>query len=164
MFVTPPVFTDDPYMLRDGIAHVDAAYWGKDYTAFTCGNYNAEDGKLYLYGRLWHGHVEKVLPEILQETERLMCSPIYCENNGDKGFLENQILAMDGWAMTYNEHQNKKLKIATYLRKWWPRIVFLRGTDPDYINQIMDYTVNAEHDDAPDSAACVCRYFDEYDW
>ena len=108
--------------------------------------------------------MEKALPEILQETERLMCGPIYCEDNGDKGFLEKQILAMDGWAMTYTERQNKNLKIASYLRKWWPRIVFLRGTDTDYINQIMDYTDNAEHDDAPDSAACVCRHFDQYDW
>ena len=164
MFDTSPVFTDDPDMLRDGIAHVDAAYGGKDYTAFTCGNYDAEENKLYLYGRLWHGHVEKALPEILRETERLICAPVYCEDNGDKGFLEKQILAMDGWAMTYTERQNKNLKIASYLRKWWPRIVFLRGTDPEYINQIMDYTENAEHDDAPDSAACVCRYFDKYDW
>jgi len=51
-------------------------------------------------------------------------------------------------------------KISTYLRKWWPNIIFLRGTDPDYINQIMDYTEQAEHDDAPDSAACCCRYWD----
>ena len=164
MFQTAPQFTDDECLLRDGIAHVDAAYDGQDYTAFTCGFFNAEEGKLYLYGRLWSGHVDHVLPEIIQETDRLMCSPIYCEGNSDKGFLEKQILAMGGWALTYNEHQNKKLKIATYLRKWWPRIVFLRGTDPEYINQIMDYTGNAEHDDAPDSAACVCRHWDEYDW
>jgi hypothetical protein len=39
--------------------------------------------------------------------------------------------------------------------------VFLEGTDPEYIDQILDYTENAEHDDAPDSAACICRILDE---
>lgn len=37
---------------------------------------------------------------------------------------------------------------------------FLEGTDKAYIAQIMDYTEQAEHDDAPDSAACICRIFD----
>jgi len=36
-FTTPPGFTDDITVLRDGISHVDAAYGGEDYTAFTCG-------------------------------------------------------------------------------------------------------------------------------
>ena len=60
----------------------------------------------------------------------------------------------------YAEKQNKYIKISTFLRKWWGNIVFLDGTDPDYIAQVMGYTENAEHDDAPDSAACVCRILD----
>ena len=164
MFDTPPVFTDDEEMLRDGISHIDAAYGGRDYTAFTCGSLNHDDGKLYIYGRLWHGHVDRHLQEIISEADRLMCWPMYVEENADKGFLEKEIYNTDHWAINYSETQNKAVKIATFLRKWWPRIVFLRGTDQEYINQIMDYTENAEHDDAPDSAACVCRYWDERDW
>ena len=38
--------------------------------------------------------------------------------------------------------------------------MWLEGTDADYIAQIMDYTEDAGHDDAPDSAACMCRYYD----
>ena len=163
MFDTPPVFTEDETVLRDGIAHIDAAYGGKDYTAFTCGRLDYDAHKLYLYGRLWRSHVDKVLPQIVQEAERLVCAPIYCEDNGDNGFLKKQIMALDTWAKTYTERQNKNLKISSFLRKWWPDIIFLRGTDPEYINQIMDYTENAEHDDAPDSAACVCRYWNRFD-
>ena len=164
MFDTSPVFTDEEEMLRDGISHVDAAYGGRDYTALTCGKLNYNDGKLYLYGRLWHGHVDKALDEIIAEADRLMCWPMYCEENGDKGFLEQEIFKRERWSSGYPAHQNKAVKIASFLRKWWPRIVFLRGTDAEYIDQIMDYTENAEHDDAPDSAACVCRYWDERDW
>jgi hypothetical protein len=94
------------------------------------------------------------------EADRLLCWPLHCEDNGDKGFLCKEIRHRGKWAKSYSENQNKFIKISTYLKKWWPNIIFLRGTDPDYINQIMDYTEQSEHDDAPDSAACCCRYWD----
>ena len=56
------------------------------------------------------------------------------------------------------------LKISAYLRKWWPNILFLRGTDPECLQQIMDYNEQAEHDDVPDSAASVCRQLDLHNW
>ena len=161
-FETPPVFTDDPEVFRDGISHIDASYGGRDYTAFTCSS--RKDGKIYLYGRLWHKHVDLVLDECIEEAERLLCWPMYCEDNGDKGFLCKEIQKREGWGVTYTENQNKHIKIASFLRKWWPNIVFLRGTDPEYINQIMDYTREAEHDDAPDSAAVCCRHWDSRWW
>ena len=157
-FDTPPVFTDDPETLRNGISHIDAAYGGSDFTAFTCAKRTGD--KIYMYGRIWHKHVEKVLDECLAEAERLKCWPLHCEENGDKGFLYKEIRRRGKWAKGYSENQNKVIKISTYLRKWWPNIIFLRGTDPEYIDQIMDYTEQAEHDDAPDSAACCCRYWD----
>ena len=161
-FSTPPVFTDNAYVLRDGICHVDAAYGGEDYTAFTCGKRTGN--KIYLYGRIWHKHVDQVTEEIVAEAERLMCWPLYCEDNGDKGFFCKEIRRRGHFAKTYTEHQNKVIKISSYLRKWWPNIVFVRGTDAEYINQILDYTEQAEHDDAPDSAAAVCRRLDTHYW
>ena len=161
-FETPPVFTEDADMLFDGNAHVDAAYGGSDYTAFTCARRHGDT--LYMYGRLWHTHVENVLDEMLAECNRLQCWPLLCEANGDKGYLWREILMRDSFGEKYTETQNKVIKIGTYLRKWWPKIVFLRGTDPEYINQIMDYTEQAEHDDAPDSAAVMCRFWDGMTW
>ena len=158
LFTTPPVFTDNAELLRDGIAHVDAAYGGEDYTAFTCGKRQGDT--LYLYGRMWHGHVDTVLESIITHCQMLRCGPILCESNADKSFLAKEISAMGYRARSYNERENKYLKIAEYLRKWWPNIVWLEGTDREYISQIMDYTEDAEHDDAPDSAAVVCRWFD----
>ena len=52
------------------------------------------------------------------------------------------------------------MKISTYLRKWWPNVVFLEGTDKSYVAQILAYTGQGGHDDAPDGAACACRYYD----
>jgi hypothetical protein len=171
LFDTPPQFiTQDMALeafgdhgtpadfLRDGIAHIDAAYGGEDYTAFTCGKRIGD--KLYLYGRLWHTHVDTVLDAALAEAGRLMCGPVYSEDNGDKGFLAREIRRAGGKPAVYHEHENKYLKISTFLRKWWDNIIWLEGTDREYLDQITGYTEDAEHDDAPDSAACVCRYYD----
>ena len=157
IFETPPRFTDDPLLLRDGVAHIDASYGGSDYTAFTCGRRDWDEDIIYLYGKIWHKPVDKVLDPIIEEAKRLMCEPIKCERNGDRGFLVKELIERGIYASGYDEHMNKFVKIATILKKWWPRIIFLEGTDPEYIDQILDYTENAEHDDAPDSAACVCR-------
>ena len=157
IFETAPRFTDDATKLRDGVAHVDAAYGGNDYTAFTCGRRDWDNDMMYLYGKLWHKPVDKVMDQIIDESRRLMCEPIKCEDNGDKGFLKKEFFRRGAYAACYTEHMNKFIKIVTFLKKWWPKIVFLEGTDPEYIDQILDYTENAEHDDAADSAACVCR-------
>lgn len=161
LFETAPQSFDKPELLRDGIAHVDAAYGGEDYTAFTCGKRVGDT--LYMYGRMWHTHVDTCLEKILADCDRLQCAPIYCENNGDKGFLGKEIKRLNPNmpVRTYAEKENKYIKISTYLRKWWNNILWLEGTDPEYLSQIMDYTEDAEHDDAPDSAACICRILDK---
>ena len=139
---------------------MDAAYGGSDYTAFTCGRRDWDRNIIYLYGRIWHCAVDKVMDIIADETERLTCVPLKCEKNGDKGFLADQFSRRGVYSSTYTESMNKFIRITTFLKKWWPKIVFLEGTDPEYIDQILDYTEHAEHDDAPDSAACVCRILD----
>lgn len=159
LFASYPEKVSDPDWLRDGFAHIDAAYGGEDYTALTCASRIGD--KIYLYGRLWHGHVDTVLDAAMAECERLMCGPIYCETNGDKGYLAKEIRARGGMAHPYAEKQNKYIKISSYLKKWWENICVLEGTDQAYIDQIMDYTEDAEHDDAPDSAACICRILDK---
>ncbi len=156
LFQTSRPIEDAADKLRDGIAHIDAGYGGEDGTAFTCCQKIGDT--IYLYGRLWEEtHVDTVLDAAIAEAGRLMCGPIYCELNGDKGYLGKEIRNRDGYAFGYTESQNKYIKISTYLKKWWKNIVFVKGTDPKYIEQIMDYSDAAEHDDAPDSAACCCR-------
>ena len=52
---------------------------------------------------------------------------------------------------------NKHLKITSYLKSEWRNVVFVKGTDAAYIDQVCDYNENAEHDDAPDSLASMIR-------
>lgn len=158
LFATRPPMVDDESVMHDGIAHIDAAYGGEDYTAFTCGHRVGDT--IYLYGRMWQKHVDTVLDAILTDCDRLRCQPIYTENNADKGYLFRELRNRGYTARAYSEKENKYYKIATFLRKWWGSVVFVSGTDPAYINMILDYNEEAAHDDAPDSAACVCRILD----
>ena len=159
LFGECPPTDADPALLRDGLAHVDAAYGGEDFTALTCGRIVRSE--LLLYGRLWRGHVDKAMEEIISECDRLLCGPIYMETNGDKGYAAREMRLRGAAVRPYAETMNKHVKIAAYLRKWWPRIRFAAGTDPAYIDQILDYTPDAAHDDAPDGAACVARILDK---
>ena len=144
-----------PECLRDGTAHVDSAFNGSDYTAFTIMNYR--DGKLYVLGKMWRKHVEDCYDDIIGLWKGNLCGKLYTEDNADKGFVARDLKTKEVRAVTYSETMNKHIKIVTYLKAVWKYIVFVDGTDPEYIEQICDYTEDAEHDDAPDSCACLAR-------
>lgn len=150
-----PVKGADPSLVEQGDCHIDAAYGGEDYTAFTV--FKKKDGKYYLYGRLWRKHVDDCMDEICKLRERFNAGRIYCEDNGDKGYLAKDLRKRGERAVTYHESMNKFVKITTYLKSVWPNVIFVEGTDAEYIDQICDYNENAEHDDAPDSAASAVR-------
>lgn len=152
---TSPTVDGDPAMVEQGDCHIDAAYGGEDYTAFTI--YRKYNGKYYLYGRLWRKHVDDCAEEMCQLREKFNAGRFYCEDNGDKGYLAKSLKKRGERVVTYHEKMNKYIKITTYLKSAWSDVIFVKGTDPEYINQICDYNENAEHDDAPDSAACAIR-------
>lgn len=152
---TSPQTGADPALAEHGICHIDASYGGEDGTAFTiC---RKSGGKYYIYGRLWQKHIDDCLPEIIRLRKAFNAGIIYCERNADKGYLAKALRDKGERADTYHEKTNKFVKITSYLKSEWKNVVFIAGTDAEYINQICDYTENAEHDDAPDSAASIVR-------
>ena len=152
---TSPQTGADPALAEQGICHIDASYGGEDGTAFTICKKSC--GKYYIYGRLWQKHVDDCLPEIIRLRNAFNAGIIYCERNADKGYLAKTLRDKGERADTYQESTNKFVKITSYLKSEWKNVVFVAGTDAEYINQICDYTENAEHDDAPDSAASIVR-------
>ena len=158
LFTIRPPFTSDESLLYNGVAHIDAAYGGSDGSALTCARRDGDT--LYLFGRLRNAHIDTLTGFYTAECRRLRCSPILMERNADKGFLGKELRRSGELVRMYDETQNKFMKIATFLRKWWKNVVILEGTDKAYIEQIMAYSEQAEHDDAPDCAACICRYYD----
>ena len=159
LFTTSPVFTDEENVLRDGIAHIDAAYGGSDASALTLARKRGD--KIFILGKRRECHIDNCLDEYLAIAQSFMCAPVYCEDNADKGYLRKEIIRRGGMANGYHEQTNKYIKISTYAKKWWENIVFHRDTDPEYINEILDYTIDAEHDDSPDSLASIVRKLDK---
>ena len=150
-----PQTDGDSAMIEQGDCHIDAAYGGEDYTAFTiC---NKVNGKYYILGKLWRKHVDDCIDAIIALRVQTNAGKIYCENNGDKGYLGKELRRKNERTVIYHEDMNKFLKITSYLKAAWKDVVFVAGTDKDYINQVCDYNENAEHDDAPDSLASIIR-------
>lgn len=150
-----PQIGADPALVEQGECHIDAAYGGEDWTAFTiCRKTN---GKYYVLGKCWRKHVDDVEDEIIQIRKSFNAGRINCENNGDKGYLGRDLRAKGERVNVYHESMNKYLKITTYLKSEWESVIFVKGTDEEYINQICDYNENAEHDDCPDSLASLVR-------
>lgn len=154
---TEPQIGASQETIRDGIAHLDSAFYGEDYTAFSIMTHH--DGKYYLFGKIWRKHVEDCYPQILDLYNQHMCGKLYTELNADKGMVARDLKNAGIRTVPYSENTNKHIKIVTYLKAVWADLVFVEGTDPEYIEQICDYNENAEHDDAPDSAACLARLY-----
>ena len=150
-----PQMGADPSLVEQGIGHIDAAYHGEDFTAYTL--IRLSGGKYYVYGKLWRKHIEDVLDEILEIHHGFNAGKIYCEDNGDKGYLGRDLRKRGERVVIYSESMNKYLKITSHLKFEWENVIFVKGTDAEYINQICDFNDNAEHDDAPDSLASLVR-------
>lgn len=151
-----PQFVKDKTLIYGGIAHIDAAYDGEDGTAYTAMK-QLKDGRIIGFGKLWRRHVDDCLLEIQELHRRLQIGSVSCEKNADKGYLAKELVGMGFRAEVYSENMNKYIKISTFLRKNWGNIFWLEDTDPEYINEILDYSEFAEHDDSPDSAASLLR-------
>lgn len=151
-----PKFTGETKALFGGLSHIDAAYGGGDSTAFTAFR-ELPDGRIIGLGKRWQRHVDDCLTEIKTIQDRFRLGSVACEKNADKGYLAKELQKMGFSPFLYSETTNKFIKISTYLKQSWERIEWLTETDPEYINEILDYSEFAEHDDCPDSAASLLR-------
>lgn len=163
-YLRPCDLTDEEIKLQvkpkdflDGcVAHLDASYGGDDTTALTLMK-KLSDGRIIAYGKVWDKHVKHCMNDITMLCNFYNYRTLWMETNGDKGYLAKEFRDRGMKVMTYHEKMNKDVKIQTYLYGAWQDIYWLEETDPNYVNQVMDYTENAEIVDAPDSGACACR-------
>lgn len=145
----------DPSLVEQGECHIDAAYGGEDFSAFTI--VKKQGNIFYVYGRLWQKNIDDCLDEIQRLRAQFNAGKIYCEDNGDKGYLAKELRNRGERAIIYHENMHKFIKITTYLKAEWENVKFVAGTDKAFIDQICDYNENADHDDAPDSLASQIR-------
>lgn len=155
IFENAQVGAEPENILNANFSHIDAAYGGEDYTAYTIAK--KKDGKYYVLGKIWHKAVDECTDEIISMRKSYLVGKLACETNGDKGYLAKALREKGERVLTYYEDMNKYIKIVTHLKADWKDVIFVKGTDQEYIDQILDYNEYAEHDDAPDSLACMLR-------
>ena len=101
-------------LVKNGMDHVDAAYQGEDYTAYTA--MNRVNGKYYVYGKLIRRNVMDCYGDIVVWHKSTLASKMYNEINGDKGYLGNDLRKLGIRVESYSEYENKYMKIVTYLK------------------------------------------------
>lgn len=148
-------FTDKEEAIYNGICHIDASYGGEDATAFTV--IHEQGGLFYVYGKKYTKHVDDCLNDILALKAKYRAGTTWTERNADKGYLDKTLKQRGDISSTYHEKMNKHIKISTYLKENWGKVLFLDATDPEYIAEILDYNEHAQHDDCPDSLASAIR-------
>jgi predicted phage terminase large subunit-like protein len=154
IFTNPHTGADNA-LVQQGYCQVDCAYGGADFTAMTICRKVGE--KYYVLGKMWAKHCEDCENEIVKLYNQYMCGKLYNENNADKGFFAKKLRAKGCRVVDYPETQNKFIKISSYLRDEWDNVYFVNGTDEEYLEQVLEYNEEAEHDDAPDSLASAIR-------
>lgn len=152
---TDPIINAEPEKILNGYSHCDAAFYGEDYTAFTIAAYH--DDCYYVFGKCWRKHIDDVMDEIVKLYNKHLCGKLYIERNADKGYVAKEFRSKGVRTVSYHESENKYVKITTHLKFVWKNVIFVEGTDTEYIDQICDYNENAEHDDCPDSLASLIR-------
>jgi hypothetical protein len=141
-----------------GFAQIDCAYGGPDTTALTvmCRD---KEGVIHGFGQLYKGHVQDHYGEIVGVLEKYNAGTLYNETNGDKGYFAKEFRQYWPVISPYHESMNKHVKIVTFLKREWDNILWDDDTDPEYMEQIVDYQEGQDRDDAPDSASSLIREF-----
>lgn len=142
-------------------AHVDAAFHGTHTSALTL-MAKLPDGRIQAKGWVF-GNVKDKLSWIQEQCAKHRVRKLFMETNADKGYTADLLGSHTGYSRkpvnveSYAESMNKHVKIVTYLRQYWDKIVWDTSTDDEYISQMVDYMERQEPDDAPDSAASLLR-------
>jgi len=148
--------------VKDVKAHVDAAFKGDHWNALTIMG-RMPNGRLNAVGFAFHGNIKEWLPFICQKLIQYGAKSLYVEDNADRGYSadiisQNPNVKRDGiWVESYFEKMHKEVKIQTYGYEVWPIIEWANDTDPEYMEQVCDWRVKQEPDDAPDSMASLIR-------
>jgi hypothetical protein len=153
---TDGVFGEHPQGLAYRM-HVDAAYKGKDTIAITI--MAKKDDILYAIGWVFNGNIEDHYNTVRGLWQKYNCGTLYMEDNADKGLAATQFTRLGIPVSSYHEKENKHVKIIGHLYRDWSKIVWSTDTNTDYMEQIICYIEGEEPDDAPDSAACMCRIY-----
>jgi hypothetical protein len=137
-------------------AWCDPSYEGKATTALAMIGIDFEN-RAWIRGWVWWKHIIECYKVIVDNLNFYKCGNFYIETNADKGYSKRDLA--EKWPATLgrDERANKHIKIIAFLKKNWEMLIFAEDCQPEFVNQIMDYSEDADLKDAADSAASLIR-------
>ena len=151
-----PIYCGWPANFKRCCAWLDPSYQGKDKTALSL-LAETHEKTYHVRGMVWDKHVIDCYSNIVEYLKRYKCGTLYVETNADKGFSKNDLQKLYSPVIGRNESQNKHVKIVSFLKQNWDKLIFADDCQGEYMQQILDYNEGADFDDCPDSLASLIR-------
>jgi hypothetical protein len=151
-----PIYGQWPEKAKRIQAWCDPSYEGKATTALSMIAIDMND-ITYLRGWVWSEHIIACYDKIINAMKKWLAGTLFVETNADKGYSKRDLSEKYPSVIGRNEKANKHIKIISFLKQNWAMLIFANDCQPEYINQIMDYTEDADLKDAADSAASLIR-------
>lgn len=153
-----PQFANWEFHYYNGLGFLDKKFFGTDTNAL--GFFaKKKNGRFQAIGWVFHENIKEKINFIYEKWKEYRIGTIYTEDNDDKGFTADLLRGRNVFVETYHENMNKHVKIKTYGYEngFWELIDWDSKTDPEFLNQIMDYVEGSEPDDSPDLLGCAGR-------
>ncbi len=151
-----PAYGQWPEKLKIINAWLDPAYDGDCTTALSMIGLDI-NSRPFVRGWIWPDNVVDVYSDIVRKLNEHKCGTLYVEDNADKGSSVRDISKLYPAVTGRTEHTNKHVKIIAFLKNKWSELIFAEDCQPEYLNQVLDYTEDADLNDAPDSLASLIR-------
>lgn len=174
-----PKFEKWEYSKNKSFMHVDAKYDGDHAWALTLGQ-KRRDGVWQIKGYVGYDHIDNHLDWMIDLCVTHNVRKYSSEKNADKGYLAKELKKLaSGNSLcrtvfkTYQESQNKHVKIQSYGKKFYREVVFcslMESADNyptedrngfGYIQMLIDYIDGEPLNDAPDSFSSFAREYDD---
>lgn len=154
VFAPPNVFDFDIDRQAKIVGYYDPAFTedSGDYSALTIGYESG--GKIYIIrGEVWRKQWDASRETIANLCRSLGVSLLGFEKNGAQ-IVAAKNLPTDINVRLVNNHKNKHVRIQTYAKDNWHKIIFHSSISEAYLRQLISYSdIDKVHDDAPDSLA-----------
>jgi hypothetical protein len=147
----------DAFPPGESVAFIDPSFKGIDYTAMsTCRGYFSG---IAVKGKVWKKSWDTCLDDIVKEVKENNIKRLAFEVNslGDMPItiLRGRLPNVGIVAITSSGHKHSRIMAAGIFAD---SIYLCKTSDRIYIDQVIQYEYNAQHDDAPDSLASLMTW------
>lgn len=151
-----PIYSKWPGKFKLVSSWLDPSYEGSATTALSMIGLTLDEVP-FVRGWVWPEHVTDCYTKIVECCFKYGGGSLYVETNADKGFSKKDLSQIYPAVIGRNETANKHIKIVSFVKYNWGKLVFADDCQPEYMNQILDYTEDADLKDAADSLASLIR-------